>query len=1282
MHANLRKSREVQLSFLNDRTLATYDLLMVSEPYMIYKENQRNTHTHNKWRAIMPNDKPGEGEAITKTRSMIWIRKDRKGIQQVETSSTDITAVIFHHHDRLLFAITAYVPPQNGSSGQEELTRTMNVIRRMIRTQQKKFGAKLDIVISGDFNRHDQLWGGDHIIHTRRQGEAQSLVELMLDYGLHSLLPRGTITYDSGHWQSTIDLVMASDSLKQRLTLCQCHPTEHGSDHRAIQATFTGPTQQRLNKGSTDPTRYMWKKAPWDEIVNRISQNMIALPEIQDPEELEKQLGIMMGKVSETLEGCVPQVRPSPYCKRWWTDELTELRNAYTYNKNQWTQLRRYGVNRPDMEKQVKQLRHRFHTAIRDQKRKHWTEFLEQAENIWTAAQYTKETNNRKPIPTLCAEGSGPAAETEEEKAKSLLSAFFPPTPESSEPLGNPNLPTLQMDPITDEEIKRAVMRMNPWKAPGEDQIPAGVWQQLWPALGKDICQIFHASIKLSYVPARWRIAKIIPLHKPGRDETLLNSYRPISLLSTLGKMLEAVIAQRLSYYAEVFGLLPPNHFGARKKRSSEQALNLLVEKIYEAWREKKVLSVVSFDVKGAYNGVIRKVLIRRLLERQIPVELVRWIDAFCSNRRASIIVNDYCSEAMEIAHPGLPQGSSLSPILYLFFNADLVEIPIGRNRGAMAFVDDFMCWRIGQSADENTSALQEEAIPHALGWAMRSGAIFEAQKTQVIHFTRNARQNPSPKLALRIGTQNINPSNTVKLLGVIFDERLRFREHVGRVTKRGIKASQALLRLRGLRPQSARQLYNALVVPTVTYASSVWITLNKHGHIPSWVVKPLHVIQKSAAKSITGIYRSVSLTIAEAEASIEPLDICFQKRILRHWIGCHSLPSTHPLAKCIKNINQQSRSPFGSLSRILPLEQSRMETIIPYHSAPWELDWQKVIRHEGTENTEAAFGRPKIKIYTYGSARNNLIGIGLAVVTGDQIMKSTSTTVETDHHIDLHTAQLGAILEALQLARELLQGPPTLTDVIGIIIYSTNQSSLQCITNQGSHGGQQIIQQIIRQIKQMRQIEIQLTIRWIANDLQNQELQMAKAASHYATQKGAQPDPPAWATQRARSTAWRQMRNTLNQTRKEQFLQNPFGKYTREIDASLPGRHTRTLYDQLSRIQASTLAQLRTGHNQLSQYLRRIGQADDETCECTEGQETVQHFLFKCKRWETYRGEMRVAMGNRYGDMSYALGGRSRRKKPTGEELDQEKNWRPNMEVVRTVIRFAMATGRLNHEN
>lgn len=76
--------------------------------------------------------------------------------------------------------------------------------------------------------------------------------------------------------------------------------------------------------------------------------------------------------------------------------------------------------------------------------------------------------------------------------------------------------------------------------------------------------------------------------------------YRPISLLATLGKILESVVAERISYVVDEFGLTPTNHFGARKKRSTEQALTLLQEHIYKAWRSKKVLSLVSFEVKEA----------------------------------------------------------------------------------------------------------------------------------------------------------------------------------------------------------------------------------------------------------------------------------------------------------------------------------------------------------------------------------------------------------------------------------------------------------------------------------------------------------------------------------------------------------------------------------------------------------------------------------------------------------------------------------------------------------
>jgi hypothetical protein len=78
-------------------------------------------------------------------------------------------------------------------------------------------------------------------------------------------------------------------------------------------------------------------------------------------------------------------------------------------------------------------------------------------------------------------------------------------------------------------------------------------------------------------LPSQWKNAKIIPLRKPGKDDyARAKSWRPISLLPTLGKVLESVIAERISFAVETYGLLPENHFGARKLQSTEQALIVL----------------------------------------------------------------------------------------------------------------------------------------------------------------------------------------------------------------------------------------------------------------------------------------------------------------------------------------------------------------------------------------------------------------------------------------------------------------------------------------------------------------------------------------------------------------------------------------------------------------------------------------------------------------------------------------------------------------------------------
>ncbi|KAJ6103662.1 reverse transcriptase (RNA-dependent DNA polymerase) domain-containing protein, partial [Penicillium sp. IBT 16267x] len=191
-----------------------------------------------------------------------------------------------------------------------------------------------------------------------------------------------------------------------------------------------------------------------------------------------------------------------------------------------------------------------------------------------------------------------------------------------------------------------------------------------------------------------------------------------------------------------------PESFGARRRRSCEQALNIPVEKIHDAWREGKVLSLVSFNVKDASNGIDRTALLRRLRERRI---------LFCSSRRASIIVNMYQPEEMAIEQAGLPQGSPLSPVLFLLLNANLVEVSITRRKGAIAFVEiTYTRWIVGPSVETNTTVLQQKVIPRALEWASQSSAAFEAKKTSFIHFTRNQRQlvngatvAPAPKVKI-----------------------------------------------------------------------------------------------------------------------------------------------------------------------------------------------------------------------------------------------------------------------------------------------------------------------------------------------------------------------------------------------------------------------------------------------------------------------------------------------------------------------------------------------------
>ena len=105
--------------------------------------------------------------------------------------------------------------------------------------------------------------------------------------------------------------------------------------------------------------------------------------------------------------------------------------------------------------------------------------------------------------------------------------------------------------------------------------------------------------------------------------------------------------------------------------------------------------------------------------------------------RHANIKFDDYSTEVAPLDNAGLAQGSPLSPILFAFFNCDLVDQPVDFHGGASAFIDDYFRWRVGWSAEENLAKIQSEDIPRIEAWARKTGSCFAAEKTELIHITR-----------------------------------------------------------------------------------------------------------------------------------------------------------------------------------------------------------------------------------------------------------------------------------------------------------------------------------------------------------------------------------------------------------------------------------------------------------------------------------------------------------------------------------------------------------------
>lgn len=857
-------------------------------------------------------------------------------------------------------------------------------------------------VIAGDFNLHHTAWQEmDHEPCTAATQLAEWLQQH--SFTIHNDYNVPTYVSHDGRFQTVVDLTCSNRMAENATPVRNWHIDRligHISDHVGIRYEI-GHGSEPTDAHAFD--KWNWKKADVERFKTTFSQEVqknmetvMAIQRAATPS--ERDIDNLAEVIANALEHAATRAVPvAKVCARsvpWWNETLSALKSVYTNTRQDFADSSRW-LGHPDqgLAAEVRRLKNTFKRSCRRAKKKHFTEVLEKAHNkdIYSFRQWSKAARKYVSPPLVMADGS--MAVTPTEKSKVFLHTHFPPPadlPDEMPELEGPQPEDIGWTHVTMQECHRALDGTAPDKAPGRDGIPTRALKWAWEAEPEIFHLLISRSIAVGYHPARYHTSVAAVLQKPGKDDySKPRAWRLVHLLSTTGKWIEKVVANRLIYYGVRHNLIPQSQFGAMPGRSTVDAALCLTHDIKAADNHDLVTSALTFDITGYFDNVNHARLIKILRSKGIPLPLCKWVRSFVSERRVEIRVDGTQTSPTRV-RTGCPQGSPVSGVLANYYSAPLLEIFEEEYRrfkeenqdsfntpsddltthrqtpvSADLFVDDGKLHTSSSSLLSNTRRLAR-AFERVISWARMNGVSIDYEKVEFIHFVRRGKRiGHQPSIELPVAqngtqTRTYDPKNHIRWLGIILDTRLTFDAHVQHLVRRGMAASSCLRMLAntvgGLNHSHVKTLYTACVLPAITYATPVWWT-GKRTH-----TKALEKIQNQCLRRILPVFRTTPISAMEVEAGIPPihlrLDHIYARAAARiaakiddSNLVYHRLPREYKRREATENIftpplpitptRRLQRAPVLSpLRRLLSTIPIDIELISPNHLLdPWRPD-------------------------------------------------------------------------------------------------------------------------------------------------------------------------------------------------------------------------------------------------------------------------------------------------------------------------------------------------------
>ncbi|POW06389.1 hypothetical protein PSTT_09021 [Puccinia striiformis] len=1042
-----------------------------------------------------------------------------------------------------------------------------------------------------DGNLHHPHWNPPEV--TSRHAEARSLLETTGKHGFRLASPKQVPTFYSSTGKGfTLDLTWSNFLGSKIVNSISISENNHSSDHQALIISLS----VRL---ATTPLKII--QPNWKKIVPEKAKlstqhliNQLNLPVSGSVDNQVKRITEILLQSQLKLSKRINS--EGSRSKGWWNSEKLDPIVDSRNRARKWFILSRS----PEAAECYRQWNFYFKSTVAQLKRKSWWDFLKKSsdESLFKALRFTKKAGSNGILPLRRPDRSLTTDKAEQAKllfyGTSVVSA---PIDMSDVP---PRVPSriVCFPELSVAEVRAGIQRIRPKKAPGIDGI-ANELIKLFPSeISSAITATFNQALADSSFPSSWKCAVTAIIRKGGKDDyTDSHSYRPIALLSSLGKLFGLLIARQLTSWAEDNGILAEGHLGGRKGAGTEDAMVLLDTWIRHKWNQGKVVAGLFLDVKSAYPSVHPRRLIRYLSSLGCPAYLVGIIESFLENRQTTIRIDDFVSPPFDIGI-GLPQGSPLSVILYIIYNNELLtkEFSLASDKVSIGYVDDVVHL---VAAKNPTSAHQElgKEGERSLSWGRRYGAIFDKKKAQFMWFSRK----PPPTVSFTLGDQVLTRAEEVKWLGILLDPKLSYSATFDMLTGKLHATFSQLKPLGnsrwGLNETDRVRLMSIVLLPRLTYGAPVWATKINAAKIRTLSDK---ADNKAAIYSL-GTFKSTPVKWHRLHSSVRPIaegivmaslsfflrkkskisksrkiqDLLFARGVhCPPWLAPHAPVSRPYLCEVKTDGIEEIKVQYSP-----DLNYERLKKCYLNFTSSKE-EAKAFVEQQVSISTDS---RRSLRIFTDGSYEASRGGAGAAVCIEHNVCRMAALGVSP--FISNHESEA----VGLQLAFEIIKSISSTESIREVFIFTDNRGVLERMANPGGAKPGQYLFTDILSLWRSLDTDILINFVWCPGHQGILGNEVADRLADAATRLNSTPD---------------------------QTLPFSLSKVSAFLKSRISPTPKKSLSKRTSSLpihQSAILNQLDSGHSPLHYYLFKSKRRLDPVCPFCPAKETTQHYLDLC---------------------------------------------------------------------